>query len=260
MSEELLSVELIREALNTKFIGRPVLYYPTVSSTMDAAKMAVLDGVTEGTVIVADHQTAGRGRLGREWVSPPDSSLMMSIILYPRLEHLSRLTLVACLAIARSIEAVTHLETSIKWPNDVQINGKKVSGVLVESDVNGDKVNYAAIGLAINVNLDTDAIPEIADVATSLKRELGIPVSRLEMLAALLGEFEAVYKDLCRGEPVQVEWKRRLTTLGQKVTVRCGDVVRKGIAEDVDDDGNLLLRLPNKKLEVISAGDVTLKG
>ena len=260
MSEELLSVELIREALNTKFIGRPVLYYPTVSSTMDAAKMAVLDGVTEGTVIVADHQTAGRGRLGREWVSPPGSNLTFSIILYPKLEHLPRLTLVACLAIARSIEEVTFLETSIKWPNDVQIGGRKVSGVLVESDVMGDKVNSAIVGIAVNVNLDTGAIPEIADIATSLERELGVPVPRLAILAALLGEFEKVYKDMRKGEPVQLEWKQRLTTLGQKVTVRCGSVVRKGVAEDVDDDGNLLLRLPNKKLEVISAGDVTLRG
>ena len=259
MSAEQLSTEIIREALNTKLVGRNVMYYPTVSSTMDAAKMAVLDGVIEGTVIVADHQTAGRGRLGREWLSPPGGNLMLSIILYPRLEHLARLTLVSCLAIARSIEEVTLLETSIKWPNDVLINGKKISGVLVESDVNGDKVNYASIGIAVNVNLDVKSIPEIADIATSLRDELGMPVSRLQMLTALLGEFEKVYKDMCKGEPIELDWKRRLTTLGKKVSVRCGDVVHKGFAEDVDKDGNLLLRLPNKKLEVISAGDVTLK-
>jgi len=260
MEENTLSAESIRDALETKYIGRPTLYCPSVTSTMDVAKKAVANGASEGTVILADEQTSGRGRLGREWVSPPGSSLMMSIILYPKLEHLPRLTLVSCLAIARSIEEVTLLETSIKWPNDVLINDKKVSGVLLESEVSGDKVSYAIIGLAVNVSLDTKAIPEIADIATSLKNEVGVPVSRLEMLTALLGEFEKVHKDMCKGEPVELEWKRRLNTLGKKVTVRCGDTVHKGIAEDVDKDGNLLLRLPNKKLDVISAGDVTLRG
>ena len=260
MSEEQLSVESIRDALNTKYIGRPTLYYPSVSSTMDVARQSIAKGAAEGTVILADEQTSGRGRLGREWVSPPDSSLMLSIILYPKLAQIQRLTMVACIAIARCIEDVAYLETSIKWPNDVLINGKKVSGVLIESDVAGDKVNYAIVGMALNVNLEVDIFPEIAAIATSLKREIGLHFSRLDMAASLLGEFEDVYNALRKGEPIQQEWKRRLKTLGQKVTVRCGDVVRKGVAEDVDDDGNLLLRLPNKKLEVISAGDVTLKG
>ena len=260
MSEEQLSVESIRDVLNTKYIGRPTLYYPSVSSTMDVARQSIAKGATEGTVILADEQTSGRGRLGREWVSPPDSSLMLSIILHPKLAQVQRLTMVACIAIARCIEDVAYLETSIKWPNDVLINGKKVSGVLIESDVSGDAVNHAIVGIALNVNLDVESYPEIAAIATSLKREIGLHFSRLDVLVSLLGEFEAVYNALCKGEPVQQEWRQRLKTLGREVTVRCGDVVHKGLAEDVDDDGNLLLRLPNKKLEVISAGDVTLKG
>jgi BirA family biotin operon repressor/biotin-[acetyl-CoA-carboxylase] ligase len=243
MEQEVFSAESIYEALNTKLIGRTVLYSPAVPSTMDVARQAVREGAADGTVVITDHQTAGRGRLGREWVSPPGSNLTFSIILYPKLEHLPRLTLVACLAIARSIEEVTFL----------------VSGVLVESDVAGDKVKSAIVGIALNVNLDISAIPEIADIATSLKNELGVPVPRVAMLATLLGEFEKVYKDMRQGEPVELDWKRRLSTLGNHVTVRCGRTVHRGIAEDVDKDGNLLLRLPNKELEVISAGDVTLK-
>ena len=259
MEQEIFSAEAIYEALNTKLIGRTVLYSPAVPSTMDAARKAVKKGAADGTVVITDHQTAGRGRLGRGWVSPPGVNLTFSIILYPKLEHLPRLTLVSCLAIARSIEAFTFLETSIKWPNDVQIGGRKVSGVLVESDVAGDKVKYAIVGIAVNVNLDINLIPEIADFATSLKHELRVPVPRVAMLAALLAEFEKVYKDMRDGVPVELEWKRRLNTLGKKITVHCGSEVHRGIAEDVDKDGNLLLRLPNKKLEVISAGDVTLK-
>ena len=260
MEEETFSAESIYEALNTKLIGRTVLYSPAVPSTMDVAREAVKNGAADGTVIITDHQTAGRGRLGRGWVSPEGVNLTFSIILYPKLEHLARLTLVSCLAIARSIEDITFLETSIKWPNDVQIGGKKVSGVLVESDVAGDKVRSAIIGIAVNVNLDVAQIPEISETATSLKNEIGIPVPRLTMLAALLSEFEKVYKDMRKGEPVQAEWKRRLNTLGKQVTVRCGRNVHKGIAEDVDQDGNLLLRMLDGKLELISAGDVTLKG
>jgi BirA family biotin operon repressor/biotin-[acetyl-CoA-carboxylase] ligase len=259
MEEEIFSAESIYEALNTKLIGRTVLYSPAVPSTMDVAREAVRNGAADGTVVITDHQTSGRGRLGRGWVSPAGCNLTLSIILYPKLQHLPKLTLVSCLAIARSIEEITFLETSIKWPNDVQIGGKKVSGVLVESDVAGDKVKSAIVGIAVNVNLDIDLIPEIADFATSLKREIGIPVPRLTMLSALLSDFEKVYKDMRKGEPVEVEWKRRLNTLGKQVTVRCGRSVHKGIAENVDQDGNLLLRLLDGKLELISAGDVTLK-
>ncbi len=260
MSEEQLSAESIRDALNTKYIGRPTLYYPSVSSTMDVARKAIANGATEGTVILADEQTSGRGRLGREWVSPPDSSLMLSIILYPKLAQLQRLTVVACIAIARCVEDVAYLETSIKWPNDVLIGGKKVSGVLIESDVAGDTVNYAIVGIALNINLDVESYPEIASIATSLKHEIGLHFSRLDVLASLLGEFEAVYNALCKGEPIENDWRRRLNTLGKKVTVRNGDVVREGVAEDVDTDGNLLLRRPDGSLDTISAGDVTLRG
>ncbi len=260
MSEEQLSVESIRDALSTKYIGRPILYYPSVSSTMDVAKKAIASGASEGTVVIADEQISGRGRLGREWVSPPDSSLMLSIILYPKLAQLQRLTMVACIAIARCIEDVAYLETSIKWPNDVLIDGRKASGVLIESDVAGNTVNYAIVGIALNVNLEVDLFPEIAAIATSLKCELGLHFSRLDVLASLLGEFEAVYNALRKGEPIEMEWRRRLNTLGKKVTVRNGDAVREGVAEDVDADGNLLLRRPDGSLDTISAGDVTLRG
>jgi len=255
-----LSQESIYDSLDTKIIGRMVIYHPAVPSTMDVARQAIRDGAQNGTVVITDHQTAGRGRLGREWVSPADSNLTFSIILYPTLEQLPRLTMVACLAIARCVEHVAFLETSIKWPNDVHIDGRKVSGVLIESDVSGDAVGYAIVGIALNVNLDTDAIPEIADIATSLKREVGLHFSRLEVLTSLLAEFEKVYRDLRDGEPIENEWRRRLSTLGKRVTVRCGDTVREGTAEDVDADGNLLLRLPDGGLDVISAGDVTLRG
>jgi BirA family biotin operon repressor/biotin-[acetyl-CoA-carboxylase] ligase len=259
MLENELSPDILRRELRTKLIGQDILHYPTTPSTMDAAKQAIKEGAAEGTVIITDHQTAGRGRLGREWLSPPRSSILLSIILYPLLEQLPRLTIAACLAVAQSIEKVTGIESTIKWPNDVLIAGKKVSGILIESDAHGDRVNYAIVGIALNINLDTATIPEISETATSLKQILGREVSRREVLLALLGEFEALYSALRRGEPIDQEWRRRLETLGKKVAVRCGDDVQEGVAEGVDEDGNLLLRHSDGSLVTIAAGDVTLK-
>jgi len=259
MMENDLSPDILRRELRTKLIGQDILHYPTTPSTMDAAKQAIREGAAEGTVIIADHQTAGRGRLGREWLSPLDSGILLSIILYPKLEQLPRLTIAACLAVAQSIEKVSGLEPTIKWPNDVLIAGKKVSGILIESDAHGDRVNYAIVGIALNVNLDPTTIPEISETATSLKQMLGRKVSRREVLIVLLGEFEALYSALRRGEPIDREWRRRLETLGKNISVRCGDEVQEGVAEGVDEDGNLLLRHSDGSLATIAAGDVTLK-
>ena len=226
---------------------------------MDAAKQAIREGEGEGTVVVADHQTAGRGRLDREWLSSPGGGILISIILYPEMEMLHRLTMAACLAVSRSIERVTGLQPAIKWPNDVLLEGRKVSGILSESDVSGEAVNYAIVGIALNVSLDTSTMPEIADTATSLKQVLGREVSRQQVLIALLHEFETLYLTLRRGESIQQEWLQRLETLGKNVTVRCGDEVQDGYAESVDEDGNLIIRRPDGELITVAAGDVTLR-
>ncbi len=254
-----LSPDAIRQGLKTKLIGQSIIHYDTISSTMDAAKQAIQDGAGEGTVVVADHQTAGRGRLDREWLSSPGGSILISIILYPELEMLHRLTMAACLAVARSIEAVTGLQPAIKWPNDVLLEGRKVSGILSESDVSGEAVSYAIVGIALNVNLDTEKIPEISDIATSLKQVLGREVSRHQLLVSLLREFEDLYLKLRNGEPIQREWLQRLETLGKNVSVRCGDDVQDGYAESVDEEGNLIIRRPDGNLITFAAGDVTLR-
>lgn len=226
---------------------------------MDAAKRAIRDGAMEGTIVIADQQTSGRGRLGREWFSSPKSSILLSIILYPKLEYLPRLTMAACLAVVRSIEKLTSLEPSIKWPNDVLIDGKKVSGILIESDISGDSVKYAIVGIALNINFDPATIPEISETATSLKQVLGREVSRKDVILILLGEFEDLYNALRRGEQINREWHCRLDTLGKKVSVQCGDKIEEGFAEEVDDDGNLILRRSDDTTVIIAAGDVTLR-
>ena len=258
MIEESLSAAAITDGLATRFIGHEVSCYPSLPSTNDVAKTRSQEGAKEGMVIVAEEQTAGRGRIKRRWLSPR-GGIALSIILYPPLDYLSSLIMVASLAVAGSIERVTGLKAQIKWPNDVLVNGKKVCGILVESDVRGNKVDYAIIGIGINVNLKLSEFPQIAPMATSLSQELGRDVSRREIVRSLLTEAERLYMALSEGDLVFKQWRERLVTLGQKVRVSSGEATYEGIAESVARDGSLLLRQPDGNLLKIVAGDVTLR-
>jgi BirA family biotin operon repressor/biotin-[acetyl-CoA-carboxylase] ligase len=258
MVEDSLSPAAITDGLATRFIGQEVTCYPSLPSTNDVARRKARQGAKEGTVIVAEEQTAGRGRIKRRWLSPR-GSIALSIILYPPLAYLPSLIMVASLAVARSIEQVTNLKAQIKWPNDVLLNDKKICGILVESDVRGNKVDYAVIGIGINVNLKLSDFPRIAPLATSLSREMGSDVPRLKIIRGLLAEAEKLYLALPDGDSVFKQWRDRLVTLGKEVQVSSGEAVHKGIAESVAADGSLLLRRPDGSLLKIVAGDVTLR-
>ena len=258
MSENMLSKASIADNLGTSFIGRRVLYYPQLASTMDAARREAMHGAAEGTVIVADEQTAGKGRVKRIWLSPK-GNIALSVILYPALSYLPRLVMLASLAVAHSIEAVTGLKPQIKWPNDILINGKKVSGILVENDVKRDVVDFSILGIGMNVDLKVANSPDILSAATSLADELGKKVSRLELVRCLLVEIERLYLVPPDGESIYEEWRGRLVTLGRKVQVISGKNTLMGIAESVDRDGSLLLRHSDESTTEIIAGDVTLR-
>jgi BirA family biotin operon repressor/biotin-[acetyl-CoA-carboxylase] ligase len=257
-TESDISPESISRRLTTKFVGRNFRYYPSVTTTMDVAREEAKAGASEGTVVVAEEQTIGRARLGRTWINPP-GVVAASIILHPEMSQLIRLTMVASLATSRCIEKATGLKTTIKWPNDVLVNGKKISGILTESALRGQSVDWAVIGIGINVNFDPKAYPEIADIATSLSVELGKKVSELEVLLHLLNELEFFYLALRRGEPIYQQWRDKLETLGKVVQVKTGSDLEKGYAESVDEDGALLLRRSDGSLARIVAGEVTLR-
>jgi len=258
MVEDSLSPAAITDGLSTRFIGQAVIGYPSLPSTNDVARRLAQEGAKEGTVIVAEEQTAGRGRIKRSWLSPR-GSIALSIILYPPLAYLPSLIMVASLAVASSIEQVTDLKAQIKWPNDVLVNSKKVCGILIESDVRGGKVDYAVIGIGVNVNLKLSDFPEIAPTATSLSQELGRDVPRREIIRSLLTEAERLYLALPAGDSVFRQWQNRLVTLGKKVRVSSGEATYKGTAESVASDGSLLLRQPDGNLLKIVAGDVTMR-
>lgn len=247
----------IQSRLNTKFVGRQLHYYPSLTSTMEAAKKVAGEEVAEGTVVIADEQTSGRGRLGRAWLSPK-GSLAMSVILKPSVSSLPQLVMISSLAVVRAIRKVAGLEAQIKWPNDVLIKEKKVCGILIESEVKGDRVNFAIIGIGVNVNIDPSAFAEISPLATSLSHELGKEVSKAELAGALLCELERLYLEAQAGAPIHREWQAQMETLGRWIQVRAGESVERGKAETVTEHGNLILRRANGSIAEIIVGDVTV--
>jgi BirA family biotin operon repressor/biotin-[acetyl-CoA-carboxylase] ligase len=256
--EDILSPEAITQNLGTRLIGRRVIYYPSVTSTNELAKEEARRGAGEGTVVISGEQTGGKGRLRRSWLSP-EGSIALSLVLYPEVAKLPSLIMVASLAVARSIEAVTGLKPRLKWPNDVLVGGRKVSGILVESQVRGNSVDYAVIGIGINANFKVSNFSEIAPTATSLYDELGWEVSLPGLARRLLVELERCYLALTAGGSLYSEWRDSLVTLGKEVSVESGGATQVGIAQSVDRDGSLLLLSPDGSLSRIVAGEVTLR-
>jgi BirA family biotin operon repressor/biotin-[acetyl-CoA-carboxylase] ligase len=256
-----LSAESIRSGLRTDFIGQRVVYSPSLSSTNDALKALAVQGTPEGTLVIAEEQTAGKGRLGREWLAPPGTSLLMSLLFRPDLapNQVPRLTMICSLATAEAIEGLTDLSVGLKWPNDIFIGGKKAGGILTESATTGGGLDYVVVGMGLNVNLALSTLPELKATATSLSQELGHEVSRLALLWEILERIELRYKSLRRGESPHEEWAARLITLGREVQVTTPREVLVGWAEGVDADGALILRTSDGQRRKVLAGDVTLR-
>jgi BirA family biotin operon repressor/biotin-[acetyl-CoA-carboxylase] ligase len=259
MAKNDLSADAITAGLNTRFVGQRTLYFPSLTTTMDIARQEALNNTPEGTAIIVDEQTAARGRLQRVWLNP-QGNIALSVILYPQKENLHTMIMGASLAVSDCIETVTGIRPDIKWPNDILIKGKKVGGILIESNIRENRVIYAIIGIGINVNIDVAAFPEIQSKATSLSYELGKDVSRLSLIRQLLKEIESYYLKSASGDKVYRQWQSRLITLGNKVraTSATGETILEGLAESVDRDGSLWLRLEDDSLSKIIAGDVTL--
>jgi BirA family biotin operon repressor/biotin-[acetyl-CoA-carboxylase] ligase len=253
-----LSAAAIMKGLKTDCIGREVRYYPSLSSTMDAARDEVLKGAKEGTVVIAGEQTGGRGRLKRTWLAP-EGNIALSIILHPDIKTLPYLIMIASLAVVRTIESVAGVKAGIKWPNDVLIGGKKAGGILIENEVRGNKATFSIVGIGINVDLKVNDYSDIAETATSLKEESGKDNLQVKIVISLLEEFERLYLKLPDGKPIYEAWRDRLVTLGNKVKAQSGSEVIEGIAETVDETGALMIREEDGELTRVVAGEVTLR-
>ena len=247
----------LRGGLYTRIVGRRILFFQNLGSTMDEADRHGAAGVEDGTVVVAETQQASRGRFGRTWVSQP-GNLYFSVVFYPTLKALPLLSPLAGVAVARAIAKTTGLRPRIKWPNDVLVGGKKVAGILVESVISGGDVRYAVLGIGVNVALDPGTLGELSTTATSLNATTSRAVPREDLLRCLLQELDGLYLALRKGASPIEEWRGLLDTLGRRITASSGGEFPEGIAEGVDDVGNLQLRLDDGRLITLTTGDVTL--
>ncbi len=253
----------IESGLDVSVIGKSVISFDSVSSTIDIAAARARDGAFEGTVIVAESQTSGRGRLGRRWSSPPSSGIWCSIILRPAVSprDAPKLTLLAAVAVARVLNDRYQIEAQIKWPNDVTIKGRKICGALTELVAEQDAVKYVITSFGLNVNQTPSMFPlEIADMATSMRIETGRKFERAEVLRSILRALDEQYAHFQQdgGALVRQEWRRLSCTLGKRIRVQLRQERVEGVARDIEDDGSLVVEVKGGALRSVSYGDVTL--
>lgn len=249
----------VATGLDAGLFGKNVIFHQTVASTNDEARRLAGQHAPEGTIVVAEEQTAGRGRLGRSWQSPPGVSLMQSILFRPRLEPAltNRLVMVAGLAAADACEQVAGVQVDVKWPNDLQIGGRKLAGILPESALLGDRLAWVIVGIGLNVSQRFAGDDPLAATATSLRQASGHEIDRLALWREMLLRLHAWYARL--DDPaLDAAWAARCITLGQRVRVQVGEIVREGVAHHLDEAGALWLQTPDGDQHRIVAGEATL--
>lgn len=255
---EKFSADEIARELHTRMLGQRIVFYDRVGSTNDVAKQLADAGEPEGTVIIADEQTAGRGRLGRAWVAPPHSSILMSLVLRPNLapSQTARVTMAVALGACEAICAETGLAVQIKWPNDLLVHGKKIAGILLEAGIVGDALEYVIVGIGINVNFNVASIAEVSNDATTIADELERPFPRVRLVQALLQSIEEYY--LRVNENLVSEFSAHLATLNQWVRAQTPAGIEEGVAERVNENGALILRRADGSHIELLAGEVSL--
>ena len=262
-NNEILRLDLHRlTALRSGTVGSIIEYAHTLGSTMDEARKLAGRGAADGLVVVADEQTKGRGRFDRTWVSTPGLDLTFSVVLRPAAEQMRLVNMAATMAVRDTAEALTGRPAVIKWPNDVQMSGKKLSGILVESVMApAGGLEFAVIGIGLNVNLKPDSHPDIRHIATSLAQQAGAELDRTYVLLNLLARLDELYAEIRSGTDLSGRWAERIDTLGRCVDVTWGDRTVSGRATGVDRDGNLLIQEhgADGQRTVVVAGEVTLR-
>jgi BirA family transcriptional regulator, biotin operon repressor / biotin---[acetyl-CoA-carboxylase] ligase len=251
----------ITAGLRTKIIGVRLVHVPETDSTNTMALAHARDGCPDGTVITADSQTSGRGRMDRAWFSPPGAGIYLSVVLRPdaSLKGLPRLTLAAAVAAAEALEESAGVRADIKWPNDLLLNDKKVCGILTELHTGGEVNTLVIIGIGINVNTPAGSFPEdIAGIATSILAETGRRTSRADIIRSLLGFLDRYYDMFLRGEfPAILEkWKSRSSMIGKRVTIDQAGALVTGTVMGIDGEGALILRDDEGRVQTLYSGEV----
>jgi BirA family biotin operon repressor/biotin-[acetyl-CoA-carboxylase] ligase len=262
MEAEALSAVRLRQQLATQCVGQALEVYASIASTNDRAVAWARAGAPDGAVVLADEQTAGKGRLGRRWFAPPRSALLLSVVLRPglTLPQAPRVTMICSLAVVAAVRQVTGLPVRIKWPNDLLLEGRKLGGMLAEMGASGERLEYVVVGLGLNVNVELTELPEVMSPPASLLAARGEPVDREVLLLSILSELDVLYQQLEAGWSPHETWRQHLDTIGHEVSVGTPDEVIAGVAVDVDADGALLLRQADGAMRHVLVGDVTLRG
>lgn len=258
----LLDQDALTARLQTRLLGHPLIYLDSVASTQEVVRTAAREGAAEGLAVVAGQQTAGKGRAGRSWWSPPSGGLYLSLLLRPKLpgDLVAWTVMALSLGAAEAIEQVCGLSVEIKWPNDLQWQGHKLAGVLAEGAFTGQRLDHVIAGIGLNVAVDFTDQPELAQRAISLHQAAGRPLDPAELLAALLERTEAHYLQMQAGHSPLAAWQARLHTLGRPVVAHlAGGRTLAGVASAVLPDGGLRIELETGGSEVVWASDVTLR-
>lgn len=247
----------IRLGLETEYMGLSTHAYENCDSTNDIARSLAQQNAPEGTLVVAERQLKGRGRLGRTWSSPAGKNLLFSLVLRPRLtpDAVGRLTLVSAVSMVRTIREQTGVQAAIKWPNDLVYRDKKLGGILTEMSAEADRVHFCVVGIGVNLNSDPDALPE---GAASLKKLSGQTVPRVPFLRRFLEVFERDYETLKAGrfDLLADDWRRYSHTISRRVTASLPDRQIEGQAVDIDAAGMLWIRRDNGLQERVTSGDI----
>ena len=263
-SPDLLSKYELESRLNTEWLGREIVYKEVTSSTNADVRRMAEDGAKNGLLVVADGQTLGKGRRGREWGSPKGTNLYFSMLLKPNFspDKASMVTLVAAYSVAAVIRENTGLDAKIKWPNDIVVDKKKVCGILTEMSMERDYIHHIVVGIGINVN-EEEFPSELEGMATSLKNEKGSIVSRANLLSDILLQFETDYATFLEAEslkPFVDEYNKMLVNKGSLVKVLDPKGEFSGIAGGIGEDGMLIVFKENGQIETVSAGEVSVRG
>jgi len=265
-----LNTQRIEEVVKRSEYWQQLTYLEHTGSTNDVAKDLASQEAPEGTIVVSEEQTAGRGRMDRRWVAPLKSSILCSILFRPNLSagQAHRLTMLCSMAAADAVERVAELHVLIKWPNDLIVTSldtrgryeawRKLGGILTETGMTGDRLEFVVVGIGINVNVPPDLLPRLAPDATSVLAETGREFDRSALLGAVLEGVELRYGRLKSGQSPREEWAARLATLGQRIAVATARGILEGVAETVDEDGALVLRTDDGVRHRLMTGDVTL--
>lgn len=250
----------IKRGLKTDYIGQNIHYFSEIDSTNNVAKKLAEEGAEEGTIIIAETQTRGRGRRGKQWISP-SGGVWMSIILRPRIppSEAPQLTLMTGVAAAETIKNKFGLDVGIKWPNDILIGSRKVCGILTEANAKFSTLDYVVVGIGIDANVNTENFPsDVQKSATSLKKELNKDIGGPELVQEFLKIFEDTYNEFKEGGFPEIlgEWRRMSKTIGSYVEVRkqLGKIVR-GEAVGITNEGALILELDNGNLRKVISGE-----